>query len=533
MPDILLLQLGRLGDLVQTLPLIRRLKADDPEIRVTLVCLQDFQEVVRDSGGWDFLIPVRLEDTDALANKEVRDAFPHRPPFDSIPAFHREYDAVVTLNPDLGSAALCDRIQARQKFGRIRTYDGELRLLGPWAKYVFAMVAHRHENQFNLVDIHMGMAGVAPRPQAPSLPISPSRRDEARALLLACGWKGGRPLIALQTGSSDLHRAWELDRFAALATRLIEDGAEVVLLGDPREKQRAEEVARNSGRACVVVAGKGSLPLLPAVIAACDLLVSNDTGPIHVAAAVGTPTLGLYFATAWYSETAPYGEGHAVLQVEIPCAPCSAASRCAVQKCRDHLGVEDVLRTVRWLLHPGGAPPELPSTLGLYRSRFLANGTLHYAPVREGQLSEPFRKGLQGRLLWEAALGVGRDPEIESLWRRHGAGPDWPARKEDLETLFLTLQDSIERGAHLAGRLKEAFVGGHTGMVPILHAQLTRLGETLTETARESGLFGAYLRFEMMDLDFAEYPALATRLEEKYASMGVWIARLREALRDL
>lgn len=529
MRDILILQLGRLGDLIQTLPLVRRFKEVHPGCHVTLVCLEDFQAVIRESGGWDRLVPVRLSDTDRLAEAEHADAFPGAPPFDGIPEFREAYDLVVTLNPDLGSAVLCRKLRAARKLGRIHTYDGELRLLGPWAKYIFAMVSQRTGNLFNLVDLNMGLAGLPPAAQPPCLPVTAARGDEARAELIRAGWRGGRPLVALQTGASDLHRAWDLEHFAGLASALLDDGAEIVLVGDGRETGRAEELRARLGRPMIDLVGKTSLALLPAVVKACDLLVSNDTGTIHVAAAVGTPTLGLFFSTAYFTETAPYGEGHAVLQVEIPCAPCSASRRCEVQACRQHLTVPEVHRTARWLLRPGSEPPGLPPTLALYRSRFLANGTLLYAPVN-GKPSAHYQAGLLGRLVWEGALDIPRDAYLEECWRRAEQAGDWSLRRRELGETVDRLATPLDRGLELAGRLRQAFATGRTEMVQPLHGQLAALGQSLAETASHSGLFGDYLRFEMMDMDFAGYPELAGLLEDKYRDLSGWIGRLRASL---
>lgn len=529
MRDILILQLGRLGDLVQTLPLIRRCKEVHPGCRVTLVCLEAFQAVIGEAGGWDRLVPVSLADTDRLADPEQAAAFPDLPPFDGIAEFREDYDLVVTLNPDLGSAVLCQKIRAARKLGRIHTYEGELRLLGPWAKYLFAMVSQRTGNLFNLVDLHMGLAGLQPGAQPPCLPVPAARGDEARELLRQAGWRGGHPLVALQTGASDLHRAWDVEHFAELAAALIDEGAEIVLLGDGRETDRAEELRSRLGRPLVDLVGKTGLALLPAVVKACDLLVSNDTGTIHVAAAVGTPTLGLFFSTAYFTETAPYGAGHAVLQVEIPCAPCSASRRCEVQSCRQHLTVPEVLRTARWLLRPGSEPPELPPTLALYRSRFLANGTLLYAPV-DGKPSAHYQAGLLGRLVWEGALDIPRDAFLEECWRRAEDGEDWSLRRRELGETLDRLAGPLDRGLDLAGRLRGAFASGRTEMVQPLHGQLAALGKSLSDTGARSGLFGDYLRYEMMDMDFAPYPELAALLEEKYRSLTGWIGRVRASL---
>jgi hypothetical protein len=70
-------------------------------------------------------------------------------------------------------------------------------------------------------------------------------------------------------------------------------------------------------------------------------------------------------------------------------------------------------------------------------------------------------------------------------------------------------------------------------LVKPLHAQLARLGESLSSLGADAGLFGGYLRLEMMDMDFLPYPELAARLEEKYRTLAEWVARLRAALKAI
>jgi hypothetical protein len=278
------------------------------------------------------------------------------------------------------------------------------------------------------------------------------------------------------------------------------------------------------------LAGKTGLPQLAAVTKACDLLVSNDTGTLHVAAGVGTPTLGLFFASAYFTETAPYGAGHAVLQVEIPCSPCSASSRCAPQICREHLPADAVHRTVRWLLRPGSEAPDLPPNLGLYRSRFLDNGTLLYAPAREDRLSGHYLAGLFGRLLWDHVLGIPPDPCLRRLHQRARESAAWQGRREAQLAALESLAGPLRRGADLAGQLRRAFADGDAGAIRPLHSQILGLGGSVTAAGERGGMLGAFVRYEMMDLPYAEYPGLAALLEEKYRSLAAWCGRVREAL---
>jgi ADP-heptose:LPS heptosyltransferase len=533
MQNILILQLNRLGDLVQTVPLLRRIRREHPSARITVVALEGFSGILSECSWFDKLVALPLKDVEALAAAENREAFPGSPPFAAHPEFRDGYDLLVNLTNDYGSSVICEKVAATRKLGRINSYEGELRLLGPWAKYFFSMVSHRLDNLFNLTDIQMGMAGFPPRPEPASLEISGARRAEAQSLLASLGRRPDRRLVALQTGASELHRAWSLENFAVVAQGLMAAGyAEIALMGDAKERERVGRLAEMVGMPVLNVAGRTSLQLLPAVLEACDLLISNDTGTIHVAAAAGTATLGLYFSTAYYSETAPYGGNHAVLQVEIPCSPCLASSRCAVQTCRDYLDPKAVEEAARWMLDGGTEPPRAYPNLSLYRSRFLTNGSLIYLPARPDHASSHFLAGMLGRLLWEDVLGVARDPLLEDLWRRVRGSEAWERKLAELTGAISGLAGPFRQGLECATRLRGEFEADAPDRENImaLHESLARLGGVLAAAASNAGLVGNFLQFEMMDMDYANYPALAGIMEDKYRALDGWAARFAATL---
>lgn len=166
------------------------------------------------------------------------------------------------------------------------------------------------------------VTGVAPtEAPVPRLAVPPVLRDRWREVAASAGVGGvaDGPLIGIFPGGNASSRRWDPDRFAAVARRLAGGGARVVVFGGPAERSLAAEVA---GDVAVSVAGRTDLRLLAAGLEACALLVTNDTGPMHLAAAVGTPTVSLQGASD-PAETRPLGEGHVMLQrPELPCVPC-------------------------------------------------------------------------------------------------------------------------------------------------------------------------------------------------------------------
>ncbi len=125
--------------------------------------------------------------------------------------------------------------------------------------------------------------------------------------------------IGLFPGSNAPSRRWDPARYAELARRLAAAGAGVVVFGSRNE---AELTARVAGDVAFDAGGRTALPLLAAGLAACDLLVTNDSGPMHLAAAVGTRTISLQ-GPSDPRRTRPLGPGHVLVQhPELPCVPC-------------------------------------------------------------------------------------------------------------------------------------------------------------------------------------------------------------------
>jgi ADP-heptose:LPS heptosyltransferase len=119
-------------------------------------------------------------------------------------------------------------------------------------------------------------------------------------------------------------------------------------VGGPAEVDLGERVAQGTGGICI--AGKTTVSQLAAAIARCELFVTNDTGPMHVADAVGTPIVAVFGSTDWI-ETPPYGKKHTLVRREIECSPCLKRT-CPLKHhhCMEWITVDEVERACReWL----------------------------------------------------------------------------------------------------------------------------------------------------------------------------------------
>lgn len=156
------------------------------------------------------------------------------------------------------------------------------------------------------------------------LPAGPAPAVEFPVAFPAVAVDTPRPRVALVPASRWPTKNWPAPAFHALAARLQrEAGASIHLVGGPGETGLCGEIARDLPGTTVVEAGRHTIPQTGGLLAHMDLVIANDTGPIHLAAALGTPVLALFGPTD-PRRTGPYGAGHRVLMRDLPCQPCYA-----------------------------------------------------------------------------------------------------------------------------------------------------------------------------------------------------------------
>jgi lipopolysaccharide heptosyltransferase II len=237
---------------------------------------------------------------------------------------------------------------------RTQRYDLCLSLCGDWASilaffskarrrvgyrgeaYPFFMTdpvpGRRYRARQHEVDYVLGVAkaagGIVGEGQRePAMTVSESAREEVRALLAASGVQKGPLLIAAHAGATNgMAKRWPLPFWAALADQLIAQlGAKVILTGAPSDADMTGAVAAQMRQQPLDFAGKTSVQQLAALLAECDLVISGDSGPLHMAGAVGTPVVAIHGPTD-PALSGPAGKDATVLRLGLFCSPCYDAS---------------------------------------------------------------------------------------------------------------------------------------------------------------------------------------------------------------
>ena len=311
MSRTLFIQLERLGDLIQTTPLLREYRAAHPQTEIHLLVLEENQSALAGFGAVDRFHSLPQKRVGKL-NSRI-DKHRNEPPDEAqailetlaLPSF----DDLINLTHGALGCWLADRIPARQKEGGCITPAGDWLWRGRWHVYLVAMLDFREQNQFNLVDLY--------RATGPAGPVDPADKPYvARAQQLPITLPAGR-LVALNPGASRDHRRWPAASYAALAMELQHQGLTPILVGAANDADACDAVLSHLPNPIKNLCGQTSVAEMAFVLEHCDLLISNDTGAVHIASAVGTRCIGIYGASAWFRETAPWGTGHLVVQAPL------------------------------------------------------------------------------------------------------------------------------------------------------------------------------------------------------------------------
>ncbi|MGD8376584.1 MAG: lipopolysaccharide heptosyltransferase II [Acidobacteriota bacterium] len=188
-------------------------------------------------------------------------------------------------------------------------------------------------------------------------PVPEEERRKAEAFLRDHPIGGGAR-IAIHPGASRRERAWPAERFAEVAGRLAAEGASILVLGAEADRAAAATVLRGAGARGIDAVGQGGISRMAALVARCDLFLGNDSGPMHIAAAMGTPTVSVFGpGVPW--KTAPFVPADRRREVtrSYPCAPCKQdffrecdPAPSGKPWCLESIPVEEVLAAVRELL---------------------------------------------------------------------------------------------------------------------------------------------------------------------------------------
>jgi len=299
-----LIKPSALGDIVQTLPILGALRTRFPAATLSWVVKREWAGLLEDHPDLDEVIAFGTRDGWRSWGRllwELR---------------RRRFDVVFDLQGLLRSGLLTAATGAPLRVGLETAREGS-HLACNCVLPATGRDVPAHARYWRVAEA----VGAGPLDGHAALPISDADRQWARQQLDPCG-PGLK--LALHLGAAWPTKRWPVPKFAEVASRAAERlGAAAVLVGGPGDRAAAGEFvsllsSRGFGQRVLNVVGQSTLKQLAALLSQVDVLMSNDSGPMHLAAAVGTPVVGIFTCTSPY-RSGPPGESHELVSTQVHC----------------------------------------------------------------------------------------------------------------------------------------------------------------------------------------------------------------------
>ncbi|MGD9849844.1 MAG: glycosyltransferase family 9 protein [Nitrospirales bacterium] len=369
--QVVIINITRMGDLFQMTPLLSRLEEEWPGVAIDLIVDREFAGVATLIPGIRQVLTYDFQQLLDESRAKVRDVVSlYRDVSNWVkPLLLPGYDRVINLTFNRRSAFLTSFLGGVDVRGITTTSSGDFIVKNSWMKYFLDFQQNRRLNRFNLVDLFaLGGSGSGMFHRL-HLQIPDNLGGWAEQFLRR--WGNPHYWIAVQIGASDPMKAWRPAYFGRMMAVL---GAHVpagfVLIGTSKEEPAIQEAMlayrQAGGQAPLCEAfGKTTVGELLAILNHCHLMITNDTGPMHMAVGVQTPVVNVSVGHVDFRETGPYGPGHWVIQPDISCGPCGFDVVCPHHACKEHIEPQHVAALCRHVLTKGPFP-SFPGRMRVY-----------------------------------------------------------------------------------------------------------------------------------------------------------------------
>ncbi len=344
--NILMVKLSAIGDVIHTLPALNAIKSYFPDAHITWLVEEDAASLVEGHEALDrVLVSKRKRWMRGLRSSSF---------FSTISEIYRfikalrdtHYDMILDFQALLKSGVLIAFARGRRKIGfgkglehmehsyiflneRIPAVDMEIHALSRGMMFMEAL-------------------GIPSDTVEYKLPVSSHDYEKVEDLMTTYGLLGAKTLIAINPVAKWETKLWANKKFSQLADMLIHRyDAKIVFTGGPDDRPTIQDIMAAMKGHAANLAGHTTLKMLAALYEKMVFVVSTDTGPMHMAAAVGTPVVALFGPTAPW-RTGPFGSIHQIVRAELDCAPCFKRE-CKTIDCMEQISVQQVIDAIHKL----------------------------------------------------------------------------------------------------------------------------------------------------------------------------------------
>ncbi|MFC1859183.1 lipopolysaccharide heptosyltransferase I [Thermodesulfobacteriota bacterium] len=344
--NILIVKTSAIGDVTHTLPALNALRRQYPEAHIAWLVEEAAADVVQ---GHKALNRVLVSKRKQWAEDFRGLSFPNaaKEVYSFICQLRdTEYDWVIDFQSLLKSAVFVTLAKAKRKIGFDKGMEH--------AEYSYLFLNERippvsMEHHAVLRDLMLlESLGIKTDQVVFDFPIDDTHRNQLKILLNEYEINSAGPLIAINPVAKWETKLWDSRNFAGVADQLITRyRANIIFTGGADDSVTIQNIISHMAGPAINLAAKTTIKTLAALLERVDFLVSTDTGPMHLAAALGTPVVAIFGPTAPW-RTGPYGPNHQVIRAELTCSPCFKR-QCPTTDCMKQITAAQVLDGIKKL----------------------------------------------------------------------------------------------------------------------------------------------------------------------------------------
>lgn len=344
---ILIINLTRMGDILQSGPLLFGLKQKYPDSEIFYLADCSFAAVLDNLPAVDHKLTINYKEVLAriISGKDnLVDNFVYLK--NMLKIFEGlVFDLVINLTHTDESKVLTWLANGKETVGITMDEYGYRVVRHPWENYFYCSNLNRAINRINLVDVYLRMGNLDFTPGRIFFELPRDLIEQESAILAGYGLE--KKYFCIQLGASVGNKQYPSEKFAEIANLLYRSlGLQTVFVGTESERPLLLKAKQMLKCPSVDLLGKTSINQLGLILKNAKFLLTNDTGTMHVAAGVECRIFCIALATAYSHETAAYGEGNIIFEAEIACTPCSHHVVCLNAVCKNYISPQVIARVI-------------------------------------------------------------------------------------------------------------------------------------------------------------------------------------------